>query len=928
MMRTINKRVSRKSFQTSISCFALLFAVSFLAGCSLSSDPGIKITPSSANVRAGATQQFSAAVPVKSQASAAAGSGSGGFSEHAVLMPVSQTAMSSGMPSNSMASGSTATTTSSSVIWSVNGVAGGNSTVGTIDATGLYTAPTALPVSDTLQITAVSSSDSTLTGKAAVDLENPIPLLTSVSPTAIPIGTFTITANGRLFVKNAQIMFAGKALTTTFVSATKLTATGTATSAELGTVQVSVMNPAPGSAGSTPSLSVDVQTPDTVQIKVSPTTAALRPSVTQQFSTTITGSSNATVNWSVNSIAGGNATLGTVSASGLYTAPAAPPTPNPVSVTATSVADSRSTATAAVTLQNPIPVLTSVSPNPITVGNFTLTVMGSNFVNGATVVFGGDFLTTTFVSSTQLTATGTALTQQIGTVAVTVENPDPGSANSTATNMQVNAGTSVVSTTAAARFLEQSTWGPTQASIAHVQAIGFQAFLNEQFSAAVSTYPAPASTDSLSVVQQRFFANSVNGQDQLRQRVSAALSEMFVISGVSISDPTAFVLWNNMMQNDAFGNHATLIKDVTLSPAMGSYLNMANNDGCSSCRPNENYGREVLQLFTLGLEELNPDGTQQLDGSGNPIPSYTQANVTAFAAAFTGWTYPPQPGQTAGFYSPSFYSGPMISFDAHHNTATKTLLNGTVLPAGNNAETDLDAALQNIFNHPNIGPFLARALIEKLVTSNPTTDYVGRVVAVFNDNGSGVRGDLKAVVTAVLMDTEARRGDDPTQVQASDGHLKEPVLHIMNMLRATNATTDGGNNLQYYSSNMGQYPFFPGSVFNFYPPDYQIPDTQLLGPEFKLMNTSTAIARINFVNDLIYGSVGSTTTIDLSQYVALAGDVNNLLDAASAVMMHGQMSTDMRSTLVSTLTGITDPTQRTKAAFYLIGSSSQYQVQH
>jgi hypothetical protein len=205
---------------------------------------------------------------------------------------------------------------------------------------------------------------------------------------------------------------------------------------------------------------------------------------------------------------------------------------------------------------------------------------------------------------------------------------------------------------------------------------------------------------------------------------------------------------------------------------------------------------------------------------------------------------------------------------------------------------------------------------------------VSRVSAVFNDNGSGVRGDLKAVVTAILMDPEARRGDDPTQVQASDGHLKEPLLHIMNMLRATNATTDGGSNLQYYASNMGQYPFYPGSVFNFYPPNYVIDGTQLLGPEFKLLNTSTTIARINFVNDLIYGNVGPTTTIDLSEYVALAPDVNNLLGAISGVMMHGQMSSDMQSTLVTTLSGITDNTQRTQAAFYLIGSSSQYQVQH
>ncbi len=885
-------RISRKSLPIPFSGLIFLFATLFLAGCALGGHSGISVSPSSAKVRVGGTQQFTASVPASTAQTAEPGT-------------------------NSMSNSAT-------VVWSVNGVAGGNSTVGTIDASGLYKAPAALPTPDSVQVTATSTS---LTGNAAVDLENPVPVLTSVSPTSIPEGSFTITANGSKFVKNAKIMFGNTALTTTFVSASKLTATGTATQAELGTVQVSVANPEPGPASSA-NMSVQVETPETVKIKVNPAKATVRPGATQQFSATVSGTTNTAVSWTVNGTVGGSASLGTITSNGLYTAPAAPGVVNPVTVKPISVADSRVYALAPVTIDNPVPLVTSVSPNPITVGNFSLTVTGSNFVNGATVVFGGDFLATKFVSSTQLTASGTALAQQVGTVAVTVQNPDPGSTTSSALNIQVNTGTDLVSATAAARFLEQSTWGPTPESIAHVQQIGFQAFLNEQFNATVSTYPAPASTDDLSFVQKHFFANAVNGQDQLRQRVSSALSEKFVISGVKIGDPSAFVLWMNMLQNDAFGNHATLIKDVTLSPAMGNYLDMANNDGCGSCRPNENYGREVLQLFTIGLEELNPDGSQQLDGSGNPIPTYTQATVTGFANALTGWTYPTQPGKTAGFYNPSYYSGPMISFDSHHNTATKTLLDGATLPAGNNAQTDLDAAMQDIFNHPNVGPFLARALIEKLVTSNPSPDYVGRVTAAFNDNGSGVRGDLKAVVTAILTDTEARRGDDPTQVQASDGHLKEPMLHIISLLRAAHATTDGGSNLQYYASNMGQYPFYPGSVFNFYPPDYMISDTQLLGPEFKLLNTSTTIARINYVNDLVYGSVGSTTKIDLSQYAALAPDVNKLVDGISSVMMHGQMSDDMRSTLVNTLSGITDNNQRAQAAFYLIGSSSQYQVQH
>jgi uncharacterized protein (DUF1800 family) len=335
-----------------------------------------------------------------------------------------------------------------------------------------------------------------------------------------------------------------------------------------------------------------------------------------------------------------------------------------------------------------------------------------------------------------------------------------------------------------------------------------------------------------------------------------------------------------------------------------------------------------MQLFTIGLAELNPDGTAQTDSAGNPLPTYTQATVTGMADSLTGWSYPALAGQTAKFYDPPLYSGPMLPFELHHNTATKTLLGGATVASGGDIQSDLSSALASIFHHPNIGPFLSKQLIQKLVTSNPSPAYVARVSAVFDDNGSGVRGDLKAVVKAILLDPEARRGDDPTQVLASDGHLKEPILHMLNLLRAANATTDGGNNLSSYASGMGQQPFYAPSVFNFYPPDNIIEGTELLGPEFKLLNTSTAIARANFVNDLVYGTVGATTSIDLASYVALAPDATKLLDALSSVMLHGAMSDDMRSTLMSTLATIPDNSDRAKAAFYLIGSSSEYQVEH
>jgi uncharacterized protein (DUF1800 family) len=489
------------------------------------------------------------------------------------------------------------------------------------------------------------------------------------------------------------------------------------------------------------------------------------------------------------------------------------------------------------------------------------------------------------------------------------------------------------SSASAARFLEQSTWGPTAASIAQVQASGLQGYLQQQFSAPISTYPALGPTDPLGVVQNQFFANALQGQDQLRQRVSFALSEIIVISGVgtNIKSPTAFPLWMNMLQNDAFGNFFNLLNDATLSPSMGSYLNMAENNGCAkNCRPNENYAREVLQLFSIGLYQLNIDGTPMLDQNNNLIPTYSQDTIDGFGQVFTGWAYPTPPGGTPHFFTPKpYYGGPMIAFPVHYSKNSKTLLNGTTLAAKGNIQTDLTSALQNIFVHPNLGPFISQQLIQKLVTSNPSPAYVSRVAQAFNNDGTGVTGNMQAVVSAILLDPEARRGDDPTQVLPSDGHLREPLLHMMTALRVVNATT-GGTNLSNYANSMAQPPFLSPSVFNFYPPNYQVQGTPLLGPEFKILNANTTVARVNFINDLIYGSVGSDTTTDISAYVAVAGDVGALLNLVNTNVMHGQMPSDMYSTLFSTLSSgaFTTPTATAQAALYLTLSSSQFQMEH
>ena len=677
--------------------------------------------------------------------------------------------------------------------------------------------------------------------------------------------------------------------------------------------------------------------PESQTLTLSPAVASVRVGSAQPFTPSVAGKS---WTWSVNGIAGGNATLGTIDANGNYSAPALLPAPNTISITAAEAGKPSEYASSAVTLLNPIPMVTGISPPQVNVGSFTLTITGSDFVNGATVSFGGTTLATTFVSSTQLTASGMASAAQVGTVAVEVMNPDPGSIGSNSISALV-VGTISVAANVADRFLEQTTFGPTPALITQVQYSGLQGFLTAQFALPVTKYPLPASGETgLGAVQQRFFVQNLTAQDQLRQRVAFALSQIFVIGGNKVTDPTGYTNYLQLLANDSFTNYRQIMQDVTLSPAMGDWLDMVNNGKPNVSKgdhANENYAREFMQLFTIGTSELNPDGSFQLDSGGNQIPTYTQSTVEAFALAYTGWTYPLAPGATQQTYNPQYWTGPMVAVDSNHDTTAKQLLvysgasGGGMLPAGQSATQDLQGALDNVFNHPNVGPFVSRELIQHLVTSNPSPGYIERVASVFDNDGSGVRGDMKAVITAILMDPEARRGDDPATAVGTDGHLQEPILYMTGLLREFGATSDGSN-LAYYGSNMGQEALFSPSVFNFYSPSYVIPGTTMYGPEFQILTTATSLNRVNWVSSFVFGSLGSGTTVDFSSYATQAANPTALLGSLNTLMLHGSMSSDMQSAILTAMqavpAGSKQGLQQAQAAIYLIGTSSQYQVQH
>ncbi len=512
------------------------------------------------------------------------------------------------------------------------------------------------------------------------------------------------------------------------------------------------------------------------------------------------------------------------------------------------------------------------------------------------------------------------------------------------------------------RFLEQATFGPTNALIAHVQQVGLAGYLDEQFDAATSSYPnlapmpgsskdgCPAGSaatcyrDNYTMypLQVRFFKNALGNDDQLRQRVALALHEILVVSGEKVQQPSQVAPYLDMLLADAFANYRTILYDLTLNPAMGHYLDMVNNDAPappSNIAPNENYAREVMQLFSIGVNMLNPDGSLVLDAGGNPVPTYTQDTIEDFAHVFTGWTYAPAPGVTGLKHNPANFLAPMWLYrnaagvDANHDHGEKLLLSypgaaHSTLPPGQDGNTDLAQALDNIFYHPNVGPFIGKQLIQHLVTSNPSPDYVRRVAQVFDDNGSGVRGDMRAVITAILLDPEARGAveSDPNY-----GRLREPVLFITNVCRAIGAVSDGI--LGGQANAMGQDLFDSPSVFSYYPHDYEVPGTQAQGPEFGIQSSLAASSRINFVNALAFSRIFSPapdpgTVADFSGLAALAGDPNVLVAALNRLFMHGTLSSAAAAAVAGAVAAIppSNAFLRAQTAFYLVASSSQYQV--
>ena len=442
-----------------------------------------------------------------------------------------------------------------------------------------------------------------------------------------------------------------------------------------------------------------------------------------------------------------------------------------------------------------------------------------------------------------------------------------------------------------------------------------------------------------------FFRNAMTQPDQLRQRVAFALQQIVVVSGLEVEGTYGFRTYHNNLLDNAFGNYRQVLKKVMLSPVMGVFLNNANNDKAA---PNENFARELLQLFSIGTCELNADGTLR---GGRCSPTYSNDTVRAYAYALTGWTYPAG-GATPWGCGPEgancrYYGGDMVPFERHHDAAERKLLSNVTLPPGHKTEVALERVLDSLMTHPNIAPFIGRQLIQHLVSSNPSNGYVARVAAAFASGvyssagqtfGAGQAGDLAATVAAVLLDPEVRG----TQVGRNAGKLREPMLLFTGVLRALNGQTDG-DVFGWWGDELRQHGFRPPSVFNFYPPDYPVAGSQLVGPTFGVHNANAALQRINFLfylldwggaapNASVPNAVG--TKVDLSAFTADAADAPALVDRLSVLALGQVLSGPSRDDVITAVSWWTPANDkdnwqlnRVKTAAYLVFGSPNYQVQ-
>jgi uncharacterized protein (TIGR03437 family) len=657
-----------------------------------------------------------------------------------------------------------------------------------------------------------------------------------------------------------------------------------------------------------------------ISISLSPNNHTIVVGATLALTVKVNNTPNQAVTWQINQIAGGNATVGTVSAAGVYSAPVMLPPYQTVTVTAVSAQDSTVQSSVVINLQNAVPVVTAVTPSTLNPGSATISVTGTGFGAGAVIYLAGVALPTTVVSNTQLTATANVSMPVGRLAAVKVTNLSPGGGTSVPLPVPVRVAVENMPYADAVRFLEMTTWGPTPQNVADLQTMGQQAWLAAQFAQPASSWPDPNNaTQNVSALQTAFWNVALTGSDQLRQRTALALAEIMVASAVSDTTFEQMVSYQRVLGNYAFDTYRNAFNAITLNPAMGDYLNMVNNaKATGTTSANENYARESMQLFTLGLLQLDSTGVPIMV-NGSTVPEYDQTTVSNMAKVLTGWTYGETPGFNSIWTNMAYYFAPMIAFDNYHDTTQKTL-NLPIpctIPAGGTAESDIGAAYDCVFQQSNVAPFVSYRLIQRFVESSPSPAYVGRVASAFQMSG----GNLQNVLTTILTDPEAQT--------PGAGKLPEPFLYVTRLLRELNANITAPDALTAQSTAMGQTPLSPSSVFSYFSPFYAVPGmaSPATAPEFQALNASTALGRANFAYRAVTNGISSGIAVSLANLSDLANNPDDLVEAINQALFRSQMDSNVRAILVTAASASTNLTARVHSALYAAAASPQYEVQ-
>jgi hypothetical protein len=785
--------------------------------------------------------------------------------------------------------------------WQVAGAAAN----GSVDSTGLYHAPSTMPNPSAVTIDYIVGTQTFSTTLTVVDPSSPAITVQAAQPTVQVQGTdvFTATQQGAPVTGGKWVVLGGS-------SNGSIDAQGNYTAP--------TVIPTPNTISVGFILGSDVTFATVAVVDATPTITATSPAQLTQLVTPIILTGTGFTSGST--IAVGSSPLATTFIDSSHLSAVislAAPVNTAVTLTVSNSGNGVSESVP-FSLQAAFPSI-SIQPSTLVGGPVTLTVTGSGFGAGDVVLLDGKPMVTTVTSSSTITATGFLTPWTAGSVIAEVAAGD-GTQPIAAQSMPIQA--TPVSYDAASRFATQAAMGTRPDVVQSIQTLGFDGWITQQFQ------QPPIAFSPAHGAMTQLIRNAVQGSSLLRQRLALAW-QSFVVPHNDDFDPSSYN-FEETLERDSSGNFRQMLTDITADPNITSFLNLAGNAAATDpiVQPNQNFAREVMQLFSMGPVMLNDDGSVQLDSSGAQIPSYTQDTVINLTRALTGWNYPTPVNLDETAWGIDF-SIPLTDVESAHDQGAKLLFGTVILPAGQTAIQDRQMALDAIFNHPNVPPFISHLLIQRLVTSNPSPAYVQRISHVFEDNGSGVRGDLTAVVRAILLDPEARLGD--TTPSVNDGFLQEPFLWQVSIMSILN---DPGSDdeIDYTGENFGETLWYAPTVFGFFSPSSAIPGTTTVSPEFGVLNNISIVQKTDFLWQIMTLQAGGYTTdyVPSSWLFQNFTTVPAMLSALNHLVYHGQMSQSEQTAIANYCAQLNpfDTQLQLRSAVFLALNADSYNVSH